>query len=1470
MIRYGLFLVFVLLGLSNLWAQNPCVKSTEGKEFWFGFMENRPGLSCDSPTENYLEVSVISRFNCSFTITLGNSSEPIVSEVLLPNIPKKFRIDRSLAEPSGSEKIEKKSLHLVSDQVLNLYAMNYGMNSTDATVIFPIEALGNEYYALCYEPHIVYQTINCGTFQTGKNSEFVVVASEDQTYITIVPSKITDQHNPANKPIYIVLNKGELYQVQSMNSENLPGQGDLTGTYIKSDKPVALYCGSWATTVPSTVSYALDHLYEQIPPVQSWGRKFVAVPLKLRGKDTYRILASMDQTSIKVGNNVPVVRNRGEFFEFMLNEDETSIIECNHPVLLAQYSNSNEVDRPPNKTIYDWDGDPFMLIISPVDHIREEATFVTFDMPEIPNMPYVSQKFYVNIVTKDNSVGQILLDEQPIAFKSLPNSGYSYAQIPINQGNHNLSSTESGYGFIAYVYSFEWVGSYGYGVGYNLDTKLDLGGDLHFARDTILLCKGESKILDAGSQFSTYQWNTGETSQKISVNKEGYYFVTATNSGSCSLTDTVYVFESNPVIDLGRDTTFCTKPPVVLDAGAGFSSWLWSTGETTQKITVHNGGKYSVLAVNKYGCQAADTILVGFAPPPKLQLEKKDQLICGNKSTTLKISSDPGTYSLTSTDPKVTVNGLKVEVSEYGTYPFKLSASAGSGCIADTSFTLSFNPIPTVGFNVNETTCYSQVPEVIYLGNAALATTFFTWIFASDTIAKGVGSNKVQLSIPENQTNTSLYLKVEDKGCVSSNSLAQIKLAPAVSFIAADTVVCVLETVQLTATSAATPLDYLWDWGDGTSNHQTANGTHSYVKSGQYDIQLTVSFGNNCSRTVQKAKYIAAAAIPTVTFSLQENQCLNPGVQSLFYTGSGDEPDKYDWDLSGFQSGELISNPGNTKGPLVFDMKTNPRNRVSLQVISKHGCTSERKILPLQRKPDFTVSAAKNSGCAPFDAEFNALTRDAVDQVDYKWSFGDGTAGSGSTVAHNYALPKQAYDVTVVANSQTTGCRDTLVKQQWISIYPMPNASFSVQNPEQCITTPFRFTATDQGAGNQYLWRWGDLSSSTEKEASHTYSLAGDYDIFLKVTNSFGCADSTFETGLVYAAPVPSIGFSLDPSLCLPHGIGTVSYVGNAKEQDKYLWDLSELAVTDVIQSPGDGAGPLVFNLVNKPAATISLQVVTSFGCTTENKRLYVTRKPQFSIEADRQEGCAPFPVTFKAEAGDQVDRLEYAWNLGSEGTFTGESFFHTFADPAQTYDLSVKAVSKITGCTADTVQKEFIHVHPDPLADFSADPPSTSNDQPDVSFVDKSRDAVRYVWNFGDGSFSDLKDPTHKFGKVGIHKVSLTVYNLFDCSNSATLDYEVGLSKIYTPNAFSPGAVNPADREFKLYSNGVVAEGYHLKILSRWNDVVFECHNEIKAWDGKLINGAMAQAGNYIWILEFADFLGRKHRQMGSVMLVY
>ncbi|HZK87931.1 MAG TPA: gliding motility-associated C-terminal domain-containing protein, partial [Anaerovoracaceae bacterium] len=64
--------------------------------------------------------------------------------------------------------------------------------------------------------------------------------------------------------------------------------------------------------------------------------------------------------------------------------------------------------------------------------------------------------------------------------------------------------------------------------------------------------------------------------------------------------------------------------------------------------------------------------------------------------------------------------------------------------------------------------------------------------------------------------------------------------------------------------------------------------------------------------------------------------------------------------------------------------------------------------------------------------------------------------------------------------------------------------------------------------------------------------------------------------------------------------------------------------------------------------------------------------------------------------------------------------------------------------------------------------------------------------------------------------------------------------------------------------------EGYHFTIISRWNDIVFEAKEEIKGWNGQMQNGSPAPAGNYVWILDFSDFLGRRHRQTGTVTLVY
>jgi hypothetical protein len=122
----------------------------------------------------------------------------------------------------------------------------------------------------------------------------------------------------------------------------------------------------------------------------------------------------------------------------------------------------------------------------------------------------------------------------------------------------------------------------------------------------------------------------------------------------------------------------------------------------------------------------------------------------------------------------------------------------------------------------------------------------------------------------------------------------------------------------------------------------------------------------------------------------------------------------------------------------------------------------------------------------------------------------------------------------------------------------------------------------------------------------------------------------------------------------------------------------------------------------------------------------------------------------------------------------------------------------------------------------------------------------------------------------MGYHNVLLQAYNNYNCTDTISHQVLVAFARIFPPNAFSPNAPNPVDREFRLGQEPLKEEGYHLVIISRWNDIVFETKNEIKGWDGRMKNGDYAPAGNYLWILDFTDFLGRPHRQTGTVTLVY
>ena len=118
----------------------------------------------------------------------------------------------------------------------------------------------------------------------------------------------------------------------------------------------------------------------------------------------------------------------------------------------------------------------------------------------------------------------------------------------------------------------------------------------------VAICTGNSTVLTA-SGATTYSWSTGETTASITVDPttNTTYTVTGFN-GACSATDSVDVtVHPLPSVSISGTLTYCVGASTTLDAGAGFASYSWSSGETTQTI-IATAGNYTVTVTDSNGC----------------------------------------------------------------------------------------------------------------------------------------------------------------------------------------------------------------------------------------------------------------------------------------------------------------------------------------------------------------------------------------------------------------------------------------------------------------------------------------------------------------------------------------------------------------------------------------------------------------------------------------------------------------------------------------------------------------------------------------------------------------------------------------------------------------------------------------------------------------------------------------------------
>ena len=136
--------------------------------------------------------------------------------------------------------------------------------------------------------------------------------------------------------------------------------------------------------------------------------------------------------------------------------------------------------------------------------------------------------------------------------------------------------------------------------------ELDLGGDTY-------ICDGDMFEITPQGDYDTYLWSDGSSGSTYITDQEGWIGLEVTDAAGCPARDSIYLSVYDlPEVDLGPDTVVCGDEGVELDGGTDGISYLWSTGDISQVITVYMGGSDEVWVEveDAYTCIGRDTVMV--------------------------------------------------------------------------------------------------------------------------------------------------------------------------------------------------------------------------------------------------------------------------------------------------------------------------------------------------------------------------------------------------------------------------------------------------------------------------------------------------------------------------------------------------------------------------------------------------------------------------------------------------------------------------------------------------------------------------------------------------------------------------------------------------------------------------------------------------------------------------------------------
>jgi PKD repeat protein len=286
------------------------------------------------------------------------------------------------------------------------------------------------------------------------------------------------------------------------------------------------------------------------------------------------------------------------------------------------------------------------------------------------------------------------------------------------------------------------------------------------------------------------------------------------------------------------------------------------------------------------------------------------------------------------------------------------------------------------------------------------------------------------------------------------------------------------------------------------------------------------------------------------------------------------------------------------------------------------------------------------------------FTNTSKDADTYSWDFGDSGSSTDASPSHTYSTA-DTYTVTLTATRSANGKTNTDTQTVTVAVAPIaPVAAFTSTIADLKVT--FQNTSTN---ASTYAWKFGDGSTSTDKDPVHTYATNGTFAVELVATGDGGDNTVTKDITVIAKAAVAaytSVANALE-----------VTFTNTSTDATTYLWNFGDGSATSALESPTH---------TYAVTGTYDVSLTVSGDNPAEN-----TDTESLSVagivNADFNFSSAPgFTINF---TNTSTDALSYLWDFGDGNTSIEVSPSHTYAG-AGTYTIKLVA----TGVNATTDEK--------------------------------------------------------------------------------------------------------------------------------------------------------------------------------------